>query len=97
MNTCIEGNLPIHYLVEHTRVNLILLQARFLQERCTKPQTSLSTSLSESVHSTLEEDDFTAHVPAVGGKPYVYSFAQVSNQVAFPLRESAPVGRRGFP
>ena len=74
MNTYNERNLPIHHLTEYTRVSLILPHANFLQEHSTKSQTPLSTRLSESVHSTLQQDDFTAHVPATGGKPCVYSF-----------------------
>ena len=78
MNTYNEGNLPIHHFTEHTPASLTLLNASSLQKNFTKPQTPLSTSLSESVHSTLQQDDFfTAHVPAAGGKPNVYSFVQV--------------------
>ena len=76
MSTYNEGNLPIYHLTEHTRVSLTLLHANFLQEHSTKPQTPLSTSLSESVHSTLQQDDFTAHFSATGGKLHVYSFDQ---------------------
>ena len=74
MNTYSEGNLPIHLLTEHARVSLTLLNTSFLQEHFTKPQTPLSTSLSESVHSTLQHNDFTAHVSAVGGRPHASSF-----------------------
>ena len=97
MNTYNEGNISIHHLTEYTRVSLNLLQASFLQKNSTKPQTPLSTSLSESIHNTLQQDDFITHVPTAGGKLHVYRFVQVSNQVAFALRECVPVGRRGFP
>ena len=77
MNTYNEGNLPIYHLAEHTRVSFTLRYASFLQEYSTKPQIQLFTSLSESVHSTLQQDDFTAHFSATGGKPHLYSFVQV--------------------
>ena len=78
MNTYNSGKLPIYHLTKSTLVSLTKrLHASFLQEQSTKPQTPLSTGLSESVHSTLERDDFIAYVPAGGGKSHVYSFVQV--------------------
>ena len=77
MNTYDEGNLSIHHLTEHTRASLTLPHANFLQDHSAKSQTPLSTSLSKSVQRTLQQDDFTAHVSATGGKPHVYSFVQV--------------------
>ena len=75
MNSYNEGNLLIYHL--RNTHGLASLCSMPMQEHSTKPQTPLSTSLSEFVYSTLLQDDFVAHVPATGGKPHVYSFIQV--------------------
>ena len=77
MNAYNGDSLPIHNFTEHTRVSLTLLDGGFLEEHPTMPKIPPSTSLPESIHRTLQQDDFTPHVPATSRKPHVNGLIQV--------------------
>ena len=83
MYTNNAGNLPIHHITEHTRVSLTLLQASFLQNHSTKPQ-SRRLPACRSPHTTRCSRTTSPLMPPQPAGSLMYT-ASSKCQIKLPL------------